>query len=106
MERKTMNKQKLKPWVDLVMLLDFLVLATSGFILKFFRGDYPLWDRRQWLTIHDYASYGIVALILIHLILNWAWIKCTIVGVFKKKEGCEVKVSEKEEVKLPIDQDE
>jgi hypothetical protein len=84
-----MNKNSFKFWVDIAMFLDFLVLATSGFILKYV---YPagqksgsagvkfLFDRFGWLLIHDYVAFGLVGLILLHLILNWPWIK----AMFKK----------------------
>ena len=64
------------------MFLDFLALAISGFVLWFVvpRGSGKLgasfiFLRETWLSIHDVTSVIVVVLILIHLILNWAWIK-------------------------------
>jgi len=95
-----MDKNKIKLWVDILMFLDFLVLATSGFVLKFIlpRGSGKLgadflFLREDWLAFHDWTSAILVVLLLVHLILNWAWIKCTILGLFKKtnKDECNIK---------------
>jgi len=81
---------KVKFIVDILMFIDLLVLATSGFILKFV---YPagemsgrmgvkfLFDRFGWLEVHDITSYIIVGLVIIHLTLNWPFIKT----MFKRK---------------------
>ena len=93
-----MEKVKVKFIVDVLMFLDFLVLAFSGFVLwKILKHDgfhfresfiFPRW---QWITIHDWTALILVILILIHLLLNWIWIKCMVIGLFKKsKKECKV----------------
>ena len=87
-----MEKTKTKFGVDTLMFLDFLVLAISGFVLWF---GIPrngssftqklIFSRWEWLKIHDWTSIILVILILVHLLLNWTWIKCMILGFFKKK---------------------
>jgi len=94
-----MEKIKVKFIVDLLMFLDFIVLATSGFVLWLvlvhnglkFRESF-IFYRWTWLSIHDWTSVILIALLLIHLLLNWTWIKCMVVGFFKKsnKDKCKV----------------
>lgn len=89
-----MNKNKLKFWVDILMFLDFLLVSISGFVLwlvlprgsgKF--GESFIFSREQWLWLHDWSSVILITLILIHLILNWIWIKSMFFGLFRKKEN-------------------
>jgi len=77
-----MNRNKIKLLVDIGMFLDFIVLAFSGFVLKFIlpRGSGKfglefLFSRETWLLIHDWTSLILIVLLISHLILNWAWIK-------------------------------
>lgn len=79
-----MNIIKLKFLVDILMFIDFLLVAISGFVLKFV---YPaggrngqigvlfLFDKFTWLEIHDVTTILLVIFLIVHLILNWAWIK-------------------------------
>ncbi len=93
-----MEKVRVKFIVDALMFLDFLVLAFSGFVLwKFLKHDgftfreSFIFARWQWINIHDWTALILVILIVIHLLLNWAWIKCMFLGLFKKnKPGCKV----------------
>lgn len=86
-----MDKNKIKLFVDIVMFLDFLALAISGFVLKLFvpRGSGKLgasfiFSRETWLSIHDFTAILIIILLFIHLILNWVWIKSMFKSLFKK----------------------
>ena len=90
-----MDRNKFKFSVDILMFLDFLILAISGFILM---KVYPageksgmagvrfLLDRFAWLKVHDVTSILIMILLIIHLILNWNWIKGMFKQLFKKKD--------------------
>lgn len=78
--------------IDSAMFLDFLVLALSGFALSL--GKRGIWlykdlifSRGQWLAIHNWTSAILIILLLIHLILNWKWIKCMIGNIFMKRRG-------------------
>lgn len=74
------------------MFIDFLVLALSGFILWLVlprgagggRTSFLLL-REQWLRMHDFTSVILVFLLLIHLVLNWQWIKAMFRNVFLSK---------------------
>jgi cytochrome b subunit of formate dehydrogenase len=91
-----MNKINLKFYVDGLLFLDFLVLAISGFILMWFypageksgrAGVLFLFDRFQWLKIHDVTAIILVVLLLIHLFLNWNWIQCMFINLINKNKN-------------------
>ncbi len=84
-----LNKKKL--WIDILLFIDFLILAISGFILKFLyltgegsgkAGVIFLFDRFTWLRIHNITAIIITLLVIVHIILNWNWIKSML---FKKQ---------------------
>lgn len=62
-----MNKNKIKPIIDILMLLLILVIIYLGF---------SSWDLSQWLSV------GVLILLIIHMILNWEQMK----DLFRKKE--------------------
>ena len=80
-----MNLQKVKLYVDVVLFLDIVLLALTGFILW---GVYPageksgqagiifLFDKFAWLGFHEFTSVVFVILLVVHLLLNWRWINC------------------------------
>jgi cytochrome b subunit of formate dehydrogenase len=78
--------------VDILMFVDFLVLAVTGFVLRFilprgsgkFGGRF-IFLREDWHFIHDWTSVILICLLILHLLLNWQWIKFMILGLFKKK---------------------
>ncbi len=94
-----MEKIKVKFIVDALMFLDFLILAFSGFVLwkilkhdgLHFREQF-IFYRWEWLAIHDWTSAILIVLLLVHLLLNWTWIKCMILGLFKRKNRKECKI--------------
>ena len=74
-----MDKNKIKIFVDALMGVMFIVCFVSGL-------------NRQ--RIHIASSYALLALVIIHLILNWVWIKAMVLCKFRKKENeksCKVK---------------
>ena len=90
-----MDINKTKFVVDVLMFLDFLIVAISGFVLLIVfpageqsgRAPAFLLDRFGWLDLHNWGSIILIILILIHLILNFNWIKCMILNFFKGKDG-------------------
>jgi len=92
-----MEKNKVKFWVDTGMAISFLIVAVSGFVLWLIlpRGSGKLGNsfiflREQWLQIHNLSSVVLVILILVHLFLNWIWIKSMASCIFKNKnEKCD-----------------
>ena len=88
-----LNKKKL--WIDIILFIDFIILASSGFILKFIypageksgkAGAIFLVDRFTWLRLHSITAIILTILVLIHIFLNWNWIKCML---FRKKQSPE-----------------
>ncbi|MBN2183619.1 MAG: DUF4405 domain-containing protein [Sedimentisphaerales bacterium] len=91
-----MKRMTINFLVDLVAFIDFLVLIVTGFIIKYIlppgsggigreisggRGREEIkrllsMTRHEWGDIHFYMSVVFVALMLVHLILHWSWIKC------------------------------
>lgn len=83
--------------VDLAAFLDLLVLAFTGFIMRyilppgtgghgrgFLGGREPgeikeFWSmtRHEWGGIHFYLAVLFAVLMIIHIILHWSWIKST-----------------------------
>jgi len=81
--------------VDLVSFVDLLGMACTGFIMKYIlppgtgglgyqlsggRGREhikELWSmsRHEWGRIHYYLGLLFLALIVVHIILHWSWIK-------------------------------
>jgi hypothetical protein len=82
--------------VDLISFCNLLGLAFTGSIMKWvlppgtggygrgFRGGRGtaeikyLWSmtRHEWGAIHFYLALLFVALMVVHIILHWTWIKC------------------------------
>ena len=82
-----MNKAKLNYFVDLLLAISFLLVATTG-ILKFpgWFGYFQLpW--RILNKIHDWSGIAMVALVLIHLILHWRWIVSMTRTIFRGKKN-------------------
>jgi len=81
-----MNKAKLNYFVDLLLLISFLLVAITG-ILK-----YPGWFNHlvlPWRTlskIHDWSGVTIVLLVMVHLFLHWKWIVFMTKKIFLRKE--------------------
>jgi len=109
-------KKSLKSWMQLitnVSLLFFFGLLSTGLILKFilpsgsgriqrlsgrgFGGGKPVltwfgWDRYQWLDGHFYIAMIFSALLIIHLILNWGWIRGNLWGTKQSPQPLWIKI--------------
>ena len=75
-----MDRLKLKLLVDMGMAISFLVLALTGLfkwpsLMMNFSGVYGIIDFRLMSKIHDWSGVVLVLFILVHLCLNWTWIK-------------------------------
>lgn len=51
-------------------------------------GEDHFWglDRRSWINIHVASSLVLLALVLVHIVLNWAWITNITRCLFKKRK--------------------
>jgi hypothetical protein len=70
--------------VNWFLYLGFCVLTGTGLLLAFrllpgSRGGQGLefygWGRHDWGDVHFWVACGVIALAVVHLILNWAWVK-------------------------------
>ena len=80
-----MNKNKINYWLDFVLLILFLIVVITGFILKFaFVSGEPgngRWitflgfDKLQFISWHSMVAIVMSVLIIVHLVLHLKWIK-------------------------------
>lgn len=63
--------QKAKLIIDVLMFVCFIIIVISGFML-WLGGRI---GQNPWLPIHNWFGIALVLLVIIHLILNWSWIK-------------------------------
>jgi hypothetical protein len=83
-------KLALRRLLNLLLYLSFCVMVGTGLMMAYrlipgSRGGQGLeilgWNRHQWGDLHRWVSYGFVALIVVHLALNWSWlVKCAAKG--------------------------
>jgi hypothetical protein len=79
-----MKKQTLKYVIDACLFIDISTIAVLGLLLGFVipRGEgghhskttFLGLGRHEWGDIHLYLSIFLLALLVLHLILNWQWI--------------------------------
>ena len=79
------------------MALAFLSVVITG-ILKWpglsrtvFYPVYNFISPRLMARIHDWSGLIMAFFVLVHLILNWVWIKSMVLCMFKKEKKCDVK---------------
>jgi len=85
-----MSLVKNKLIVDVLLFVDFLVLAVSGFIMNIFLPAYQhsgqktfILARSVWLNMHNKAAWIFLILVVVHLILSWGWIR---INIFRMSE--------------------
>ena len=99
-----MKRSTLNFLIDLISLINLLGMIITGVIIKYilppgsggghgrgFRGGRgpaeqvkAVWSmtRHEWGDIHFYLSVLFIALIMVHIILHWNWIKCYFKSMF------------------------
>lgn len=77
-----MNKIWHNFWLDLLLLITFIVVIISGVVLDNHDPDLLIWGltRPAWVMIHAVSALATLAGVAIHLDWHFAWIK----GVFKR----------------------
>jgi len=73
-----MNKQKTLKWLNLALFALFVVQAVTGVLA--FTG--LLENAEVAGEVHEYAGLAMVLVVLVHLWLNWGWVK---LNFFKKR---------------------
>ena len=87
-----MNRTKLNLIIDIVAFIGFVVLTTTGVLMRYIlppgSGHYStIWslDRHDWGGIHFWISVIFFLILALHLILHWRWIVSVITG--RPREG-------------------
>ena len=90
-----MEKARLNYRIDFLLLISFIIITVSGFVLKFaFVSGEPGVGRKilflgttkiMWLPWHSIAGIVMTVLVLVHLVLHFNWIKAMTKTLFKSK---------------------
>lgn len=81
-----MKRQFLNLVVDLASLLLIVALAATGLVIRFVlppgsagrrQGGWMLWGmgRHDWGDLHFWLSLAAAGIMIVHLVLHWAWIR-------------------------------
>lgn len=92
-----MKKTDWKYVVDIFMFICMVGIIFIGFLMGLFLAEGPVAQeskkyflglhRHQWGHIHFYLSIAFVTFLIIHLILEWSWIKGKSQNIFRKGWG-------------------
>jgi len=98
-------------WTDAVMFVQILALSATGIILKWVlppgsghglghghghghelndgTGPETLLGlgRHDWGDVHFWIAVSLVAILVLHVILHWTWVKCRIYELFGREKG-------------------
>ena len=68
-----MNRAKFTYFVDVLLLLAFILAGLTGVVMFFLTGKQLaiLGGKQLWSSIHDWSGLAMVALALLHTILYW-----------------------------------
>jgi len=74
---------KINALIDILLFILFIPTAVSSFILYFYlpsgggKVASEIWGltRHNWTEIHYYIGFAFIALMVIHLLFHWKWIK-------------------------------
>jgi hypothetical protein len=78
-----MTRNTVNYWINLTAGLCMVGMLYTGLILAFVlppgSGQATLWGvrRHDWGDVHFWLSVGLVALMVVHLALHWAWVCAT-----------------------------
>ncbi|MFA7171993.1 MAG: DUF4405 domain-containing protein [Kiritimatiellia bacterium] len=82
-----MNKKTIRVLTDILMYVTMCFLAGTGLLIKHrlvpgSKGGHGLtllnFSRHEWGTAHLWAAYLLLALVVIHLVLNFAFIRSAV----------------------------
>jgi len=93
-----MKKTLLNFWVDLISFINILIIAVTGFILKYSfphrpgNQDFVILKRtflgltkHQWGELHFVLGEVFCLLLIFHIYLHWDWIKNVYLNNFIKR---------------------
>lgn len=67
---RKMDKLRIKFFLDILMFLDLIAIFLTGYL------------GRKTSELHSFFAYALIALLLIHFVLNWVLIKV----MFRKRK--------------------
>ena len=78
----SVGKGAWKKVIDLILYLLFCALAGTGMLLAYRlphgggegRSLFLSFGRHEWGEIHTWLAYFSIALLVVHLLLNWQWL--------------------------------
>lgn len=103
-----MKRVHLNAVVDAVAMLAFMLLASTGFVLRYQlppgsgeihgrglgRGAMQKsiellwgWTRHEWGDIHYWIALSLLIVLSVHLFLHWKWIVCVVRGTKPEASG-------------------
>jgi hypothetical protein len=87
-----MKRSTLNLLVDVVAFFGFLVLTTTGVLLRYLlppgSGHYStIWglNRHEWGSVHFWIAVGFFSVLGLHLLLHWRWIVSVVTR--RQREG-------------------
>jgi len=93
-ERRIMDKVKINYFIDILLVISFIVVAITSLILFFFlpsgvrQAGYHTFlgmTKHTWSEIHSISGFSMLALSLVHIILHFKWLTTMSKTTFKKK---------------------
>ena len=98
-----MERERLNYWIDIGLLVSFLIVAVTGLVMFFaFVSASPGVGRgvtflgtgkAAWIPWHNYAGLVMIALVFVHLVLHFGWLTAMTKSLFRKEEVIENKVN-------------
>ena len=94
-----MTKPKVNYWINVLMLLSFIVVAISGIVLFVFRlsdvkgGNHEIFlgiTNHYWLIMHYLFVIIFIIFVITHFILQWYWTKDMTKRILKLKKKAEI----------------
>jgi hypothetical protein len=92
-----LKKNGWKYLVDTLLIISTTGMASIGLLMKIIIPEGPVkvsgskyfmgLHRHQWGDVHFFLAVAFTALLILHLVLNWDWIKCMAKKFFKKGWG-------------------
>jgi hypothetical protein len=87
---RTLGKILFRQILDLLLYLSFCLLSGTGLLIALrlppgFKGGHGLTvlglSRHEWGDLHTWIAYLFIALLALHLAVNWSWlVKCAASG--------------------------
>ena len=71
------NKTKMNYWIDIGLLITFLLVTITGIMKWPGLGVSRLFENIPWREmslIHDWSGLIMAILVLVHIVLHWNWI--------------------------------